>query len=93
MQHGGDYHGLFCLDDFVDYPVGKSVGITPSDILAGMSAALEQGVLCQRIEHADNFLPELVSQSGLMRIIPSGGLTHVGLNFWAEQDAPTHDGD
>ena len=90
VQHSRHSHCLAGFIDFLDDAVGKPFRITPSEVLDGMSAAVEQRVFCQGIPHADDVLDELRSESRLPGFLPIGRFGNVQLDLRCELDAPVH---
>jgi len=90
VQNSHHHHYMFCFQNLVDYAIGKSLWVTPPDILSSISAGIEQGVFRQFIPHLDDFLHKLHPKSRLLLIIPARGRGHVRFDVRPDLHAPVH---
>ena len=51
MNNGGDDDKLLLLDHFVNHVVGKSLRITPTNVLGWVTAAMQQRIHFKSTEH------------------------------------------
>ena len=52
------------LVNFIDNAIGKTFGITPTNILLRMSARIEQGIFRQRIPNVKHSINEICPSPG-----------------------------
>ena len=90
MQDCSDDHRLRWFDYFIHDAVREAVGVTPANVLPGMTAAIEQRIFCERVPNADNFFDKLRTKSRLPGLISGSGFRHILLHFRAELDPPLH---
>src|SRR5665213_1002924 len=81
---------MFRFRNFVDDAVRKSFGVTPADVFARMTPRIEQRIFCQRIPDLNDLLYKFCAQTGLLRLIPARGFSHVGFDFRPEFHSPVH---
>jgi hypothetical protein len=90
MQDSGDHHRLFTFQDLVNHAIRKSFGLTPAEVFDRMTPTVEQWIELQSIENLDDLFPEFPSQTGLLSIIPIGGLGDILRHLGPHQHTPIH---
>ena len=81
---------IICFIHFVDYAIGKTIRVAPSDIFGGMSTTIEKRVLSQGIPYVDNFLDELGAKSRLTAFVPACRFDNISLNLGRKLEPPVH---
>ena len=88
VQDRRNNYGAFGLVYFIDNAIWKAVGITPVDVLGGMSAATKLWIIGQRFPNMDDFFDKFDPKCGLACLIPRGGFGYISFDFGAEFDTP-----
>ena len=70
MNNSGDHNYLLTLEYLVNYSVAKAFGVTPTNILARMAAAIEQRILSKVVEECPKFAKKSVTKSLAPAVIP-----------------------
>jgi len=70
VKHRRNDHSLFLLNSLVDHSIRKPLRVTPAEVLAGMTAGIEQRIQSQRVEDLNHCPAKLGAQSLLPHIIP-----------------------
>jgi hypothetical protein len=66
VQNCGHHDRMFRFQNFVNDAVGKSFRVTPADVLARMTAGIEQRIFRDRIPNLDDFLHKFHTKPGLL---------------------------
>jgi len=86
MNNDGDYYKTFFFDHFINHAVRKSFWITPANVLRRMPAAMQEWIYRQFIKHRQNFLDELVSETGTLVVIPARRFGYVVFRLGSRND-------
>ena len=90
VQHSGDDHSALGFTDLVDDSIWKPLRVAPPDVLARVTARVQERILGQRMSDLNNLLYELPSQTGLPGFVPRRSFSHVAFYFGAELNGPAH---
>ncbi len=66
VKNGGNYDNLFGFPHFINHAIGKTVGITPTEILVRMATGIKQRVHRQRIQNLNHFRAKFSTQTWLL---------------------------
>jgi len=91
MQNGGNNDHFLRLDDLINHTVRKAFGLPPTNIASGLLPAVQQRIIGERVEHFDDGLAKLRTQSFLPGLIPSRRIGNVDLRFRSDDHPPAHD--
>jgi len=91
VENGGYNDDMLGFTHFINHTVGKTVGITPANVLAGMTTGMKQRIRHQGIENLNHFFAKFSTQTCLLRIILGSGLGHVVFDFGTNHHPPVHD--